>query len=97
MREKGSGFAGFIICFLVSLLYHAGWAVATVIALIVHYTASYPLWPVFAGLGIWVLSALISALVITFGNKNYAGPIVKQDNINPYSKSNSDFGMGEKK
>ena len=31
MKEKGSGFGGFILCFLTSLLYHAGWALAAVL------------------------------------------------------------------
>ncbi len=97
MKEKGTGFGGFLACFFVSLLYHFGWALAAVALLIVHFVKGYPLWFVFVGLGIWVISALVSALIITFGNKNFAGPYVKQDNINPYSKSNSDFGMGEKK
>ena len=95
--EPASGFGGFLACFFVSLLYHFGWALAAVALLIVHFVKGYPLWFVFVGLGIWVVSALVSALIITFGNKNFAGPYVKQDNINPYSKSNSDFGMGEKK
>ena len=97
MNEKKSGFGGFMVCFFVSLLYHAGWGMAALAMLIVHFTTVFPIWPVFLGLGIWVLSALISALIITFGNRNYAGPYVKQDNVNPYSRSNKDFGMDGKK
>ena len=97
MNEKRTGFGGFLACFLVSLLYHFGWALATVAALVVHFVKEYPLWFTYVGLGIWVLSALVSALIITFGNVNYAGPNNKQENINPYSKSNSDFGMDGKK
>ena len=97
MKEKGSGFGGFIVCFLVSLLYHARWALATVAALVAHFAAGYPFWLFYVGLGIWVLSALISALIITFGNRNHDGPFIRQNNVNPYSKSNSDFGMKDKK
>ena len=46
-------------------------------------------------LGVWALSALISALIITFGNHNFAGPFVKQNNVNPYSRTNDDFKVNK--
>ncbi len=89
--EKKTGFGGFLLCFLVSLLYHSSWLVASVAALVACLVNSYSLWPFYVGLGIWVLSALVSALIITFGNLNFGGPSVRQDNVNPYSKKNSDY------
>ena len=93
MKEKGGGFGGFLLCFLTSLLYHAGWALLAVGALIAALAGKGEMLYVYIILGVWGLSALISALIITFGNANFAGPYVKQKNVNPYSKSNDDFNV----
>ncbi|MBO7407455.1 MAG: hypothetical protein J6V14_07460 [Clostridia bacterium] len=95
MKEKGSGFGGFVLCFLTSLLYHAGWALAAVAMLIAALMGKTEMFYVYILLGVWGLSALISALIITFGNHNFAGPFVKQNNVNPYSKTNEDFKVNK--
>lgn len=91
MEKKGSGFGGFMLTFLVSLVYHSGWLFAAIAALIVCLIIPYDIWPMYIGLGIWVLSSLMGALIIFVGNKNQDGYTVKQENVNPYSKSNEDF------
>jgi hypothetical protein len=97
MDEKKTGFGGFVAAFFVSLMYNLGWLLAAVAALIVCLATGFPIWPMYIGLGIWVLSALTNALIITFGNVNGRWVRLDQDNVNPYSKSNEDFPSNGKR
>lgn len=97
MNEKRTGFGGFIAMFFVYLLYNLGWLLAAVAALAICLATKYSLWPAFVILGIWVVSALVAALIITFGNVNSRGVVRDQANINPYSKSNGDFASNGKR
>ena len=72
-----------------------GFKVSAVAMLVAALMGKTQMFYVYILLGVWALSALISALIITFGNHNFAGPFVKQNNVNPYSRTNDDFKVNK--
>ena len=81
---------GFLLSFLINLIFNAELLTLAVIAFLLHIFLNVPIAIVYVLLGLWVMIALLVTLglgVLTKGTP----PPPYQKNINPYSKTTRDF------
>ena len=90
MRRRSSP-GGFILCFIVNLLWRSWWAALALVLLAAHLWLGIPAYVSLIALGVWVLSALAVTLLISWGAGSSATPAQPQENKNPYSAKNSDL------
>lgn len=93
--KKADASSGFLLCFLMNLLFRSGWLVFIVVLVVLYFALAWPWWLFFIPLGVWILHALLITILVFAGNKagNSSSPVVKSNtqNVNPYSKKNSDY------
>ncbi|MGN0636539.1 MAG: hypothetical protein ACI4I5_10005 [Acutalibacteraceae bacterium] len=90
MRRTARGH-GFLLCLLLNMLFRFEWCAAAIVYYGVHRFFSFPLFPVFILLGIWVLYALFVTVVLSLANRSGNAPVPRTQNKNPYSKKTQDF------
>lgn len=81
---------GFLLCFIINMLFRGEWAAIAFLLLILHYAIDLPLFLTFIALGIWVIYSLIVTLIFSFANSSNT-PTPYRENKNPYSKTNDDI------
>lgn len=89
--RQGSRADGFFLCFLINFAFRFKWAFLVVILVVLHFALGWPWWLFFIPLGAWILHALIVTIVVFLGNKAGNLEWEHKENVNPYSKKNSDF------
>ena len=92
MRVKGSREDGFLLCFLINLLFNFWWGAIAFILLILHVVLRIPLFWSLIGLFIWLGVAFFSTLLVMviWAAGRSSGDSPERRNLNPYSTKNSD-------
>ncbi len=89
---KGSGFSGFVLTFLWSLVLRVGWSIPAWGLLVAHFFLQWPLWAFWLALGLWLGYVLLVTLLIVWANHVGNEPPEDRPNKNPYSvTSNEQF------
>ena len=81
---------GFLLSFLINLIFNAEFLVLAVIALLLHIFLKFPVVIVYVLLGLWVLLALLITLGLGVLSRGTPPPPY-QKNVNPYSKKTSEY------
>lgn len=77
---------GFLLTLLINLIINWEGILPALVLLVLHYTLRWPLWAVWAALGVWVLVILIGTLLIVWAAGCSDRTIVPPPtNKNPYS------------
>jgi len=92
MRVKGKTEDGFLLCFLINLLFNFWWGAIAFILLILHIVLRIPLFWSLIGLFIWLGVAFVSTLLVMviWAAGNLSEDTPNRKNLNPYSTKNSD-------
>jgi len=91
MRKKGNPGDGFLLCFLVNLLFNFWWGLIAVILLALHFILSIPVFWSLIGFLIWIGVAFISTALIVWAVSTAEEKTPQRENLNPYSAKNSDI------
>ena len=81
---------GFLLSFLINLIFNAELLVLAVIALLLHIFLNFPIVIVYVLLGLWILLALLITSGLGVLSKGTPPPPY-QRNVNPYSKNTKDY------
>jgi len=90
MRKKGNPGDGFLLCFLVNLLFNFWWGLIATILLVLHFFLGIPLFLSFIGLFIWIGVAFLSTALVVWAVSTAEENTPQRENLNPYSTKNSD-------
>ena len=90
MRKKGNPGDGFLLCFLVNLLFNFWWGTIAVILFILYLWLRIPLFWSLIGLFIWFSVAFISTALVVWAANIPKDKTPPRENLNPYSAKNSD-------
>lgn len=82
---------GFFLCLLINLVFRFEYLILAGILIALHFILSFPMWPVYVCLGLWLVHALIITIVFSMANRIGNEPSPERENKNPYSKKNSDI------
>jgi len=88
--KKGDPGDGFLLCFLLNLLFNFWWGLIAVILLILHFVLSIPLFLSFIGFFIWIGIAFLSTALVVWAVSTADEKTPHRENLNPYSAKNSD-------
>jgi len=89
--RKPSRADGFLVCYLVSLFWQAGWcALALLLWLLRLWLTAIPWFVPLIPLSAWLLSALVYTLFLRWVSAASNEPSPPQENKNPYSARNED-------
>lgn len=83
---------GFLLSFLINLIFNAELLVLAVIALLLHIFLNFPIVIVYVLLGLWGLLALLITSGLGVLSRGTPPPPY-QKNVNPYSKKTSEYLM----
>jgi len=90
MLKKGKPGDGFLLCFLINLLFNFWWGLIAVILLILYFVLSIPLCWSLIGLFIWLGVAFLSTALVVWAVSTAEEKTPYRENLNPYSAKNSD-------
>ena len=90
MRIKGSVGDGFLLCFLLNLLFNFWWGTIAFILFVLRIWIPFSIFIPFAALFIWVGIALAGTVIIFLAVNVSSEPEPQRENLNPYSAKNSD-------
>lgn len=94
MRKRD--FGGFMLCFLMNLVFNLGWSVPAWILLAVHFILKISIWWFASLFIIWFFIILLRTLLISWAGDCASVRDEPKKNLNPYSASSS-FGRADKK
>ncbi len=87
--RKIKTYNGFLLSFIINLLFNAEWTILAFILLLLHIFIKLPLWPFFAALGLWIGYVFITTLIIYLLSRSASSSKTpRRQNKNPYSKTN---------
>ena len=81
---------GFGMCFLLNLLLHMGWGIASLILLMLHFFLNVPWFLSYICAAVWLFEALAMTILVCWGNRCAKYQLPHQQNRNPYSSSTKD-------
>ena len=81
---------GFLLSFLINLIFNAELLVLAVIAFLLHVFLNLPIAIAYVLLGLWILLALLITAGLGVLSRGTPPPPF-QKNVNPYSKKTSDY------
>ena len=94
MRKRD--FGGFMLCFLMNLVFNLGWSVPAWILLAAHFILKISIWWFASLLIIWFFIILLRTLLISWAGDCASVRDEPKKNLNPYSASSS-FGKADRK
>ena len=94
MRKRD--FGGFMLCFLMILVFNLGWSVPAWILLAAHFILKISIWWFASLLIIWFFIILLRTLLISWAGDCASVRDEPIKNLNPYYASSS-FGRADKK
>ena len=94
MRKRD--FGGFMLCFLMNLVFNLGWSVPAWILLAAHFILKISIWWFASLLIIWFFIILLRTLLISWAGDCASVRDEPKKNLNPYSAWSS-FGRADKK
>ena len=95
MRKRD--FGGFMLCFLMNLVFNLGWSVPAWILLAAHFILKISIWWFASLLIIWFFIILLRTLLTSWAGDCASVRDESKKNLNPYSASSSSFGRADKK
>jgi len=90
MIKKGNPGDGFLLCFLVNLLFNFWWGTIAVILFALYLFLGIPLFWSLIALFIWLCVAFISTALVVWATSSPDDNTPARENLNPYSAKNSD-------
>jgi len=90
VRIKGSVGDGFLLCFLLNLLFNFWWGTIAVILFVLRIWIPFSIIIPFIALFIWIGIALTGTVIIFLAVNVSNEPEPQRENLNPYSAKNSD-------
>ena len=91
MRVKGSAGDGFLLCFLVNLLFNFWWGIIAVVLFILSFWLGISIIWSLIGLFVWLGVAFLSTALVIFAVSTGDEKTPHRENLNPYSAKNSDI------
>ena len=91
MRVKGSAGDGFLLCFLVNLLFNFWWGIIAVVLFILSIWLGISIFWSLIGLFIWFGVAFLSTALVIWAVSTGDEKTPHRENLNPYSAKNSDL------
>ena len=91
MIFKTARSGGFWLSLVLNMAFRCGWAGVALLLLLLHFILGWPLYLVWACLGLWVLHAFIVTAVLSALTAGNGKSDVTPANKNPYSRRDSDF------
>ncbi len=76
---------GFLLSFLINMLFRAYWLVLVCVLVILHFVLGWPLWLIVIPIVFWVIHALLITVILGWANDSANTPKPVQENKNPYS------------
>ena len=90
MRVKGSAGDGFLLCFLVNLLFNFWWGLIAVILFVLYLFIGISFIWSLVGLFVWLGVAFLSTALVIWAVSTSEEKTPERENLNPYSAKNSD-------
>jgi len=93
MRVKGNTSDGYLLCFLINLVFNFWWGLLALALWVLHMWLKIPLIWSLVGLFVWLVIAFVGTLLVMviWAAGSSADPAPPRKNLNPYSAKNSDF------
>ena len=93
MRKHANNDHGFLIAFIINLMFHAEWLLGAGVLFVINYfvEARFVFWLAIACLVIWVLWTLIITSTLSCVVKLGNSPTKEINNKNPYSSKTDDI------
>ncbi len=82
---------GFLIGYIISVMWNIGWGLLALILWALHYLLGLPLFFTFIALAVWLLKALVATSLVYWAASSAADPTPKRENRNPYSAKDGDL------
>ncbi len=77
--------SGFLLSFLINLLFNLEWVIPAVICFILHFIFGISLWWTFGFIALWILIVFVRTSLLFALNKVGNMPEKQRENKNPYS------------
>jgi len=89
-RDEAAG-KGFLFCFLLNLIIGYWWGILALILFLIYLWFDIPYYVPLIGIGVWIGSALISTMFVSWVVRSSNEPPPQQKNMNPYSAKTKDI------